>query len=115
MPLAANPPVKLGNGTAHMSATDLKLFDFFNIPNALLRFQTPVSVDATCSFDVEWNGPVTSREPVTTPGSSGELRNCQATMTWSASNAIGFSYVSDPGGITSAFAELGRIKNGVFV
>jgi len=58
--------------------------------------------------------PVTSSEPVTTPGSSGELINCQATMTWSASNALGFSFVSDPSPTTSAFAQLGRVKNGVF-
>jgi len=39
---------------------------------------------------------------------------CQATMTWSANNDLGFSFVSDPSGTTSAFAELGRVKNGVF-
>jgi hypothetical protein len=39
---------------------------------------------------------------------------CQATMTWSASNDLGFSFVSDPSPTTSFFAELGRVKNGVF-
>ena len=112
--MAANPPVKLGNGTAHLSVTDLVVSDYFNIPNALLRFETPVSVGARCSFKIEWSGPVTSREPVTTPGSTGELINCQATMTWSASNDLGFSFVSDPSPTTSAFAQLGRVKNGVF-
>jgi hypothetical protein len=114
VPLAANPPVELGNGTAHLSATDLVLADYFNSPNALSRFQTPVSVGASCSFDIQWSGPVTSRGPVTTPGSSGELIMCQATMTWSASNDLGFSFVSDPSPTTSFFAELGRVKNGVF-
>jgi hypothetical protein len=92
----------------------LVLQDYFNIPNALLHFLSPVSVGASCSFDIQWNGPVTSEGPVTTPGSSGELILCQATMTWSATNDLGFSFVSDPSGTTSAFAELGRIKNGVF-
>jgi hypothetical protein len=41
VPLATNPPVELGNGTAHLSATDLVVADYFNIPNALSRFQTP--------------------------------------------------------------------------
>ncbi len=112
--MAANPPVALGNGTAHLSVTDLVVSDFFNIPNALFRFETPVSVGARCSFDIEWSGPITSREPVTTPGSSGELILCQATMKWSAKNDLGFSFVSDPSPTTSAFAQLGRVKNGVF-
>ncbi len=98
-----------------MSATNLVLQDYFSIPNALLRFRSPVSVGASCSFDVQWSGPVTSKVPVITPGSSGELSMCQATMTWSANNDLGFSFVSDPSGTTSAFAELGQVKNGVFV
>jgi hypothetical protein len=112
VPQAANPPVELGNGTAQMSATDLVLADYFNFPNAIL--QTPASAGASCSFKVEWSGPITSSGPVTTPGSSGELILCQATMTWSAKNDLGFSFVSDPSPTTSAFAQLGRVKNGVF-
>lgn len=97
-----------------MSMSNLVLQDYFNIPNAVLRFQSPVSVGASCSFDVNWSGPVTSKEPVTTSGSSGELRMCQATMTWSANNDQGFSFVSDPSPTTSAFAQIGRVRNGVF-
>jgi hypothetical protein len=98
-----------------MSISNLVLSDYFNIPNALFRFQSPPSVGASCSFDVTWSGPVTSTEPITSPpGSSGELRVCQATMTWSASNDLGFSFVSDPSPTTSAFARIGRVKNGVF-
>src|ERR1700737_1772559 len=107
--------IELGDGTTHLSATDLVLQDYFSIPNALLHFLSPLSVGASCSFYVQWSGPVTSKVPVTTPGSSGELSMCQATMTWSANNDLGFSFVSEPSGTTSAFAELGRIKNGVFV
>ncbi len=88
--------------------------DYFDIPNALFRFEFPVSADASCSFDIEWTGPATSPGPVTTPGSSGELIMTNATMTWSASNSLGFRYVSNPSGTTSAFAQLGRVQNGVF-
>ena len=95
--------------------SDLRLLDFFDIPNALFRFETPVSVDAICTFDVRWSGPVTDRSPVSSPpGSTGELVLSQATMTWSARNAQGFSFESDPAGTTSVFAQLGRVRNGVF-
>lgn len=112
-----NPAVShanLGTGGARMSMSALQLNDFFNIPNALFRFQDPVSAAAAASFDIQWSGPVTSRGAVTTPGSSGELVMCQATMTWSANNSLGFSFVSDPTGTTSAFAQLGHVSNGVF-
>lgn len=98
-----------------MTATNLPGKDFFDIPNALFRFENPVSADATSSFDIRWSGPVTSRGPVTTPGSSGELVMSQATMTWSAQNSLGFKFVSDPSGTTSVFAQLGRVSNGIFV
>ena len=106
--------VNLGLGTGRLTVNDLALQDFFNIPNALFRFQNPVSVNARCSFDVHWTGPVTSRGGVDTPGSAGELVMTSATMTWSASNDDGFSFVSDPSPTTSAFAQLGKISNGVF-
>jgi hypothetical protein len=107
--------VNMGAGAARMTATDLAVTDYFDIPNAFFRFENPVSSGASCSFDIRWSGPVTSRSAVTgTPGSSGELVMSQATMTWSASNAAGFSFRSDPSGTTSAFAQLGRVSNGVF-
>ena len=98
-----------------MTATDLAVQDFFNIPNALFRFQSPPSVPATCTFDIHWSGPVTSRGPVTAPpGSLGQLVMSQATMTWSATNDLGFSFESGPSDTTSAFAQLGHVRNGVF-
>jgi hypothetical protein len=106
--------INLGLGTAHMEMTDLALMDFFDIPNALFRFQDPVLSPAKCSFDIKWTGPVTNRGGVTTAGSTGELVKSSATMTWSASNSLGFSFVSDPSPTTSAFAQLGKISNGVF-
>jgi hypothetical protein len=114
VPIAAQEQVNLGTGTARMQVSDLSLQDFFSIPNALFHLQTPVSIDARCSFDIHWTGPVSSRGGVTTPGSTGELVMTEATMTWSASNAAGFSFVSNPSGTTSQFAQLGHISNGVF-
>jgi hypothetical protein len=106
--------IEPGRGIARMSMANLALKDYFDIPNALLRFEDPVSADAKCSFDVEWTGPVTSSGPVTTSGSTGRLSMTKATMTWSASNSLGFRFVSNPSGTTSAFAQLGRVQNGVF-
>jgi len=107
--------VQFAAGKAHMFATDLRVEDFFTIPNALFHFQDPVSTPATCSFDIRWSGPVTSRGRVTSPGgSAGNLVMSQATMTWSASNAQGFSFQSHPQGTTSVFAQLGKVRNGVF-
>ena len=107
--------VDLGDGKARMRAKNLHVADFFNIPNALFRFQSPASVRATVSFDIRWRGPATSRSPVTSPpGSSGQLLMNTATMKWSAETAQGFSFKSDPSGTTSAFAQLGRVRNGIF-
>jgi hypothetical protein len=107
--------VNFGAGGAHMTATDLALQDYFDIPNALFRFEDPVSVPATCSFDISWSGPVTDRSAVSAPaGSSGELVMCQATMQWSAQLSSGFRFQSNPAGTTSVFAQLGRVSNGVF-
>ena len=113
-PVPAIGPVELGTGEARLTVADLTVRDYFNIPNALFRFQVPDSVGATCSFDVHWHGPVSDRGRVTTQGSAGELVMSQATMTWSASNNDGFSYVSNPSGTNSVFAQLGHIRNGVF-
>jgi hypothetical protein len=106
--------INLGLGTAHMAMSNVPVNDFFNIPNALFRFQDPVSSPASCTFDIRWSGPVTNRGGVSTKGSTGELVMSSATMTWSASNALGFSFRSNPEGTTSAFAQLGKISNGVF-
>jgi hypothetical protein len=107
--------VHFGAGEARMTMTDLRLLDFFDIPNALFHLEDPVSVGASCSFDVRWSGPVSDRSPVTAPaGSTGDLVSSQVTMTWSASNDQGFRFRSEPTGTTSVFAQLGRVRNGVF-
>jgi hypothetical protein len=107
--------VDLDEGTARMRAADLHVRDFFNIPNALFRFQTPASVAATVSFDIRWLGPATHGSPVTSPpGSSGRLFTSPVTMTWSATSASGFSFKSNPSGTRSFFGQLGRVRNGIF-
>jgi hypothetical protein len=107
--------VNFGAGKAQMTATDLPVIDYFDIPNALFRFEEPVSSPASCSFDITWSGPVTNRSPVSGPsGSSGQLVMCDATMQWSASNALGFHFETDPTPTTSVFAQLGKVTNGAF-
>ena len=118
MPLEApdGVTVNFGAGRAHMTAAHLPVADYFDIPNALFRFEDPVSVPAVCSFDISWTGPVTDRSAVNGPsGSSGTLVMCEATMQWSASNASGFRFATDPNAATtSVFAQLGKVSNGVF-
>jgi hypothetical protein len=112
VPNASVDSVDLGMGTGHMQMDNVGVTDFSSIPNALFRFAP--GVDAACSFDIKWTGPVTNRGGVTTPGSTGELVMTSATMSWSATNATGFKFVSDPSPTKSAFAQLGKISNGVF-
>jgi hypothetical protein len=105
----------LDHGKARMKAKDLHVRDFFNIPNALLHLQKPVSVPATVSFDIRWLGPATHRTRVTKPrGSSGHVFHSPVTMRWSATNGSGFSFTSNPSPTTSFFGQLGHIRNGVF-
>ena len=113
VPIASVGPVDLGTGTAEWSASNLKLTDYFNIPNAL--FRSDGSTTAMVNFDIVWSGPVMNRGPVTGPaGSTGELIMNSATIKWSASNGLGFTFASDPSGTKSVFAQLGHVSNGVF-
>jgi hypothetical protein len=107
--------VDLEDGKARMTAANLRCRDFFNIPNAFFRFQNPVSVGATVSFDIRWMGPATHPSAVTSPpGSTGRLFKSPVTMKWSGSNASGFSFKSNPSGTTSFFGQLGHVRNGIF-
>jgi hypothetical protein len=87
---------------------------------------------STVSFDVVWKGPVTRRVDVrdAANGFAGQFNENQATVTWSASSASGFSFTSNPGnfstsdpeipgvnGVTAPlnfFAQVGKERNGVF-
>ena len=107
--------VDLEDGKARMRAANLHIRDFFNFPNALLHFQNPVSVAATVSFDIRWMGPGTRPSAVTSPpGSTGRVFFSPATIKWSATNASGFSFKSNPSGTTSFFGQLGHVRNGIF-
>jgi hypothetical protein len=107
--------VDLDHGEARMKAANLHVRDFFNIPNALLHLQDPVSVPATVSFDIRWMGPATDRTQVTKPrGSSGQVFMSPVTMQWSATNGSGFSFRSNPSPTRSFFGQLGHMRNGVF-
>src|SRR5207253_1458864 len=90
--------VEMGAGKATLIVDNLQLFDFFDNNNAVLHFRNPASVAAACSFAIQWASPVTNRSPVNDPnvGFAGEFVLNQATMQWSASNADGFRFVSNP-------------------
>jgi hypothetical protein len=94
----------------------MQMLDFFDIPNAIFRFEDPVSIPAVVSFDITWSGPIADRMSVNDPveGFEGQFVLNQATMTWSAETEDGFRFVSDASPTTSAFAMLGRERNGVF-
>jgi hypothetical protein len=104
--------VQFGAGKGSMKGTNVSVGDYFNIPNGLFHFLSPVP--SSCSFDIQWSGPVTDRSQVNDPtvGFGGEFVLSQAAMTWSASQD-GFSFVSNPS-TTSVFAQLGQMRNGVF-
>jgi hypothetical protein len=107
---------------AELDVDHLHLRDYGNIPNALGPVATTRFDPATVSFDVVWTRPVTDRVHVRhgTLGNvfSGDYKEYQATVTWSARNtATGFRFTSDPGDFSTsvdAFAELGRERNGTF-
>jgi hypothetical protein len=107
--------VELDDGEASMSG-DLDVRDFFNIPNALFHLQTPLSVPATISFQIGWSGPVTDRSHVhdSTIGFSGEFILNRATIRFSASHPDGWHFKTHESNTTSFFAQLGRMRNGVF-
>jgi hypothetical protein len=109
-----------GAGEAELHVADLPIEDYFNLPNAL---RDGPEVDATVSFDVVWSGPVTRQVSVTngTNGDqfAGQFEEDQATVTWSGSNELGFSFHSNPGDFSTsapgrAFAEVGHEENGTF-
>ena len=103
-----------GAGKAEMKVTNLAIEDYFNLGNAL---KDGPSVEATVSFDVVWTGDVTRHvnETDATNQFAGEYAETQATVTWSGSNANGFSFMSDPASTsTSHFAETGHELNGIF-
>jgi hypothetical protein len=107
-----NVSVNLGAGRASMHFTDQAALDFGNIPNAL---GNGPSVAATISYDLEWSG-VSQRTQVRddAQGYAGQFLLTDATINWTAQAANGFSFNADVAGQTTAFAQLGHERNGVF-
>jgi hypothetical protein len=90
--------------------SDLELEDYHDVVNALMDGP---EVDATVSIDLEWSGVISRhhfRNEVT--GFAGEFAHTSATLSWSATNELGYSFAADS--LTSGFAEVGTSRNGVF-
>jgi hypothetical protein len=107
-----NVSVNLGAGRASMHFTGQTALDFGSILNSL---GNGPSVPATVSYDLEWSG-VLQRSQVRddTQGYAGQFLQTNATINWTASNANGFHFTSDAAGQSTAFAQLGHERNGVF-
>jgi hypothetical protein len=113
--------VNLGAGKAEMQVTNLALGDYFTKANAFGANWQNGDVDATVSFDVVWGGPVTRRLNFQDSNNldqfGGEFVENQASVTWSGSNANGFTFTANPGGLSTSFAgfaELAHVQNGAF-
>jgi hypothetical protein len=109
--------IDLDSGTASYRVSNLFEHDFGSIPNAITNGAVSgPPVDATVSFDLEWSG-VTAQAVIANAkqGFAGDFFLTGATLSWSASNANGFSFASDPASTSnSVFAMLGHERNGRF-
>jgi hypothetical protein len=93
---------------------EFALEDYFNVANALTDGS---EVDAVIeSLNIRWGRP--GKRVITNDGTNGFSLNAienNATMEWSAHNANGFRFVSDPAKTSiTEFAEVGHQRNGVF-
>ena len=122
----------LGAGTAQLHVRNLVDVDYFS-PSGFAgnislgpNWQT-AGGDATVSFDVVWDSPVTRRVNVTDAahgfaGSFNEDYNNNVTVRWSGSNALGFSFTSNVGNLATStalapgnfFAQVAQERNGIF-
>jgi hypothetical protein len=109
--------VNPGKGSALMVANNIPILDYHDIPNALFG-GGPAPMPGTVSFTIAWNGVnervnLKNRDPIY-GGFAGEFVRNNAQMAWTAT--VGdYHFVSDPLGTSaSAFAEIGKERNGVF-
>jgi hypothetical protein len=109
--------VELGAGRASLQASDVPIFDYGSIGNALFGGGPP-PIPGTVSFRVAWNG-VSQRVNIrnTDPvygGFAGEFIRNTAQMEWMA--RVGdYTFASDPlATSSSSFAEIGQERNGSF-
>lgn len=95
-----------------MRVHDLKIEDYHDVVNALVDGP---SVEATVSFNIVWSGVMNRATVRNTRGNfAGRFIVDTAAIEWSASNANGFTFMSDPGSSMNEFSLLGRERNGVF-
>jgi hypothetical protein len=116
-----NSDVQVSNllgGRAEMHVRNLPVEDYFDLDNALADGP---AAEATVSFDMVWNGPVTRTVNVrdAAHGFTGTFVENQVTVTWSGTNELGFAFDSNVGNFSTSvpgrtFAEIGREHNGVF-
>jgi hypothetical protein len=107
-----NVTVDLAEGRARMEVSQLAVEDYHDIVNAL---QEGPSVPADVSFEVHWFHPA-HRDHVHNGHQHFELDaiETRASIEWSATRG-GFRFESDEESTSkTAFAEIGRERNGVF-
>jgi hypothetical protein len=108
--------VNLGKGSAVLQASNVPVFDYGSIPNAL--FGGPSTITGQTSFTVVWSGVnerlnIKNTDPVY-GGFGGEFVRNSAQMEWTAT-AGDYQFVSAPLATSSSlWAELGHERNGVF-
>jgi hypothetical protein len=88
--------VNFAAGKAQLHVQNLPVEEYFTLPNALADGP---EIDATISFDAVWSGPVTRRLNFQNGAAidpfAGEFVENQVTVSWSGSNANGFSFTSN--------------------
>ena len=109
--------IEFGRGNASLQGFDVPIFDYGTIINALFGGGPP-AVPGLVSFKVVWGGvgqrvKIRNTDPVY-GGFAGEFIRNTAQMEWTAT--VGdYTFVSDPPATSSsAFAEIGRERNGSF-
>jgi hypothetical protein len=109
--------VQFGKRRASLQASDVPILDYGTIINALFG-GGPSPVPGSVSFKVVWSGPgqrLHIRNTDSTYGGfAGEFIRNTAQIEWTAT--VGdYTFVSDPlATSSSAFAEIGRERNGSF-
>jgi hypothetical protein len=114
--------VNLLTGTAELHVHNLALGDYFTKANAFGANWQTAFVPATVSFDVVWSPPVTRallfQDKTNLDHFGGAFVENRATVSWSGTNANGFSFAANPGDFStsfSPFAQLGLEVNGSFL
>jgi len=110
-----------GKGSLHVR--NLPDFLYPNFINSVSSTWQAPQANATVSFDIVWNGPITRRLDIQngTNGNhfAGNFAENQATMTWSARTSTGFRFKSNPGNFGTsvpgnAYAVFAHERNGRF-